>query len=151
MAQPTIHQGLFKWQINSHRTPQTCISKYITNLLIRYGDISIIFYLHPAYCVAHHYDYTLHCSWCLGDAMSQGISSHGNDLVLQKCVSLSGRVDNGINVSSGSLIARFMGPTLGPSGADRTRVGRMLAPWTLLSGIPMKLGPVTRRIDCVSN
>ena len=33
-----------------------------------------------------------------------------------------------------SLIARFMGPTWGPSGADRTHVGPMLAPWTLLSG-----------------
>ena len=27
-----------------------------------------------------------------------------------------------------------MGPTLGPSGADRTQVGSMLVPWTLLSG-----------------
>ena len=33
------------------------------------------------------------------------------------------------------LVARFMGPTWGPSGADRTQVGPMLAPWTLLSGI----------------
>ena len=32
-----------------------------------------------------------------------------------------------------SLIARFMGPTWGPSWADRTQVGPMLAPWTLLS------------------
>ena len=32
------------------------------------------------------------------------------------------------------LIARFMGPTWGPSGADRTQVGPMLAAWTLLSG-----------------
>ena len=32
----------------------------------------------------------------------------------------------------GTLIARFMGPTWGPSGADRTQVGPMLAPWTLL-------------------
>ena len=31
-------------------------------------------------------------------------------------------------------IARFMGPIWGPSGADRTQVGPMLAPWTLLSG-----------------
>ena len=31
-------------------------------------------------------------------------------------------------------IARFMGPTWGPSGADRTQVGPMLAPWILLSG-----------------
>ena len=34
-----------------------------------------------------------------------------------------------------SLIARFLGPTWGPSGADRTQVGSMLAPWTLLSGL----------------
>ena len=33
------------------------------------------------------------------------------------------------------LIARFMGPTWGPPGDDRTQVGPMLAPWTLLSGI----------------
>ena len=33
-----------------------------------------------------------------------------------------------------TLIARFMGPTWGPSGADRAQVGPMLAPWTLLSG-----------------
>ena len=35
----------------------------------------------------------------------------------------------------GSLIARFMGLTWGPSRADRTHVGPMLAPWTLLSGV----------------
>ena len=33
-----------------------------------------------------------------------------------------------------SLIARFMAPTWGPSGANRAQVGPMLAPWTLLSG-----------------
>ena len=33
-----------------------------------------------------------------------------------------------------TLIARFMRPTWGPSGADRIQVGPMLAPWTLLSG-----------------
>ena len=32
------------------------------------------------------------------------------------------------------LITRFMGPTWGLSGADRTHVGPMLAPWALLSG-----------------
>ena len=31
-------------------------------------------------------------------------------------------------------IARFMGPTWGPHGADRTQVGHMLGPWALLSG-----------------
>ena len=34
-----------------------------------------------------------------------------------------------------SLIARFMGPTWGPSRADRTQVGPMLAPWNLQSGM----------------
>ena len=34
-----------------------------------------------------------------------------------------------------SLIARLMWPTWGPSGADMTQVGPMLAPWTLLSGM----------------
>ena len=32
-------------------------------------------------------------------------------------------------------IASFMGPSWGPSGAVRTQVGPMLAPWTLLSGL----------------
>ena len=31
-----------------------------------------------------------------------------------------------------SLIAKFMGPTWGPSGADRTQLGPMLTSWTLL-------------------
>ena len=34
-----------------------------------------------------------------------------------------------------SLITRFMGPTWCLSGAERTQVGPMLAPWTLLSGV----------------
>ena len=34
-----------------------------------------------------------------------------------------------------ALITRFMGPIWGPSGSDRTQVGPMLAPWTLLSGL----------------
>ena len=33
-----------------------------------------------------------------------------------------------------TLIARFMGPTWGPTGTDRTQVGPMLAPWIFLSG-----------------
>ena len=35
---------------------------------------------------------------------------------------------------SHALIARFPVPIWGPYGADRTQVGPMLAPWTLLSG-----------------
>ena len=40
-----------------------------------------------------------------------------------------------ISILASSLIARFMGPTWGPSGADKTQVCLMLAPWTLLSGL----------------
>ena len=34
-----------------------------------------------------------------------------------------------------TLIARFMRPTWGPTVADRTHLGPMLAPWSLLSGL----------------
>ena len=36
-------------------------------------------------------------------------------------------------------IAKFMGPTWGPPGSCRTRMGAMLAPWTLLSGAACSL------------
>ena len=38
------------------------------------------------------------------------------------------------NIWKHTLIAKFVGPTRGPPGADRTQVGPMLASWTLLSG-----------------
>ena len=38
-----------------------------------------------------------------------------------------------ISITLDTLIARFMGPTWGPSGADRTQVGPMLVPRVLLS------------------
>ena len=40
-----------------------------------------------------------------------------------------------INTEMVSQIAKFMGPTVGPSGSCRPQMGPMLAPWTLLSGI----------------
>ena len=39
------------------------------------------------------------------------------------------------NSKANFLIVRFVGPTWGPSGADRTQVGPMLVPRTLLSGL----------------
>ena len=41
--------------------------------------------------------------------------------------------DEGLQKKKWSLIAMFMGPTWGPSGADRTQMDPMWAPWTLLS------------------
>ena len=51
-----------------------------------------------------------------------------------------------------SLIARFMGPTWGLSGDDRTQVGPMFVPWTLLSGIVRMyhFGPTTAQICWVN-
>ena len=53
--------------------------------------------------------------------------------LIQICWSFIGCFNIGVALMV-TLIARFMGPTWGPSGADRTQVGPMLAPWTLLSG-----------------
>ena len=54
-----------------------------------------------------------------------------------------------------TLIARFIRPTWGPSGADRTQVGPMLAPWTLLSGYAWSrcgtLQPCKNVIICASD
>ena len=48
------------------------------------------------------------------------------------CRSIIARYLKGCRVSQ---IARFIGPAWGPSGMDRTQVGPMLAPWTVLSGM----------------
>ena len=48
-------------------------------------------------------------------------------------------------------IPRFMGPTWGPSGADRTQVDPMWAPWTLLSGPIFLLLFKRRRITSMWN
>ena len=52
----------------------------------------------------------------------------------KKRVNVINAFDNTICCFNHPLIVRFVGPTWGPYGADRTQVGPMLAPWTLLSG-----------------
>ena len=59
-----------------------------------------------------------------------------------------GQTDS-ISLPTTALIVMFMGPTWGPSGADRTQVGPMLAPLTLLSGW-LSLCIVTHRMWCGS-
>ena len=49
-------------------------------------------------------------------------------------------------ISKLSLIAKFRGPTWGPSGADRTQVCPMLAPWTLFSGMFKRWHEINRVI-----
>ena len=47
-----------------------------------------------------------------------------------------------------TLIARLMGPTWFPPGADRSQVGPMLTPWTLLSrNIVVSIAFI--RIECI--
>ena len=46
-------------------------------------------------------------------------------------------IANALDLRLSSQIARFMGPTWGPSGSCRPQVGPMLAPWTLLSGLAL--------------
>ena len=50
---------------------------------------------------------------------------------LRVCYSEAGNlhVVSNMDVCMPTLIARFMGPTWGPSGTDRTQVGPMLTPW----------------------
>ena len=55
-------------------------------------------------------------------------------LVLNITSFFTNTTSNSLWVQKLTLKARFMGPTWGPSGADRTQVGHMLAPWILLSG-----------------
>ena len=82
----------------------------------------------------HGFDNTLLLAWlacaqrfapCI-NYMYFTVSLHSTDLA----------PTNGIHsiVTIITLIARLMGPTWDPSGADMTQVGPMLAPWTLLSG-----------------
>ena len=62
---------------------------------------------------------------------------------------------------SPSLIARFMGPTWGPSGANRAQMGPMLAPWTSALTITLAntnfgtyfkldMGPFWQHLDCIN-
>ena len=54
--------------------------------------------------------------------------------ILERCRLVNSSLPQQFKLRITTLIARFLGPTWGPSGADRTQMGPMLAPWTLLSG-----------------
>ena len=65
-------------------------------------------------------------------------NQHLNYSQIQRCQDICNHTavyccDSAFFVTMVSLIASFMGPIWGPSGADRTQVGPMLAPWILLS------------------
>ena len=66
--------------------------------------------------------------WVPGCYLCLSLITVSKEILIKKCRNM---FHLGHNTT---LIARFMGPTRGPSGADRTQVGPMLAPWTLLTG-----------------
>ena len=73
----------------------------------------------------------------VGSHRGQVVVSFRGSVANRRCISSpcgQHRVaaDWSITASTTSQIAMFMGPTWDPSGADRTQVGPMLAPWTLL-------------------
>ena len=65
-------------------------------------------------------------------SFSQELQGVGVILACLECILHQSLLPTQIRLTT--LIARFMGPTRGLSGASRTQVGHMLAPWTLLSG-----------------
>ena len=85
--------------------------------------------------ICHHMILLGHSEW-----MTQNHSvSNDWSIVLYYCVVLewlnNKKMNWYIHNRKLSLIARFMGPTWGPPGADRTQEGPMLAPWIWLSGV----------------
>ena len=92
--------------------------KYVLCVITNIGCI----YGHPC-----HYFFIYKVRGCGSEHASKHRAEFGN------CVSLWW--DTGTQPNRGRpLIARFMGPTWGPSWADRTQVGLMLAPWTCYLG-----------------
>ena len=83
--------------------------------------------------------HTLHLAWIL--TMT---SAHANYVVPFPCIQKE---------PYETLIARYMGPTWGPLGSDRTLVGPMLAPWTLLSGeflLELWIAPTSHLVGLVA-
>ena len=118
---------------------------YVCNYMLSFYDIceciliglyktSIPFYMFYKDC-----KYSV-CYYAFGNlGISQYIKLSHNTLLhteLPLNMSTNHRPDAELTYNTQYLlqIARFMGPTWGPSGANRTQVGPMLAPWTSLSG-----------------
>ena len=57
--------------------------------------------------------------------------------IYRKIFTMQRNMENTAMQQYAGMIAKFMRPSWGPTGADRAQVGPMLAPWTLLSGLPL--------------
>ena len=84
-------------------------------------------------------DVFYYCWWlCTGDVTvisSPNIKLHTTRMTLHMHVDMTPKLKGSQEIRSEiTLIARVMGPTWVPPGADRTHVGPMWATWTLLSG-----------------
>ena len=79
-----------------------------------------------AACFCHHHQ----SYWCIHGL--NGNVMRGTWVCMTKCYF---GISSPKTYHKASLIARLMGPTWGPPGADKTQARPMMAPWALLSGI----------------
>ena len=125
------------WQTFASFSRSFWMMSYGSQLMLGF-HICIIYWLSHACAAFQVYSFTIYHN------------THGSYLVtmtqtrkmLSICLSLDVLSFKGIKSETNvnhfwrkdTLIARFMGPTWDPSGADRTQVGPMSAPWTLQFG-----------------
>ena len=137
--QPTKNKqkhGIFMWikymnNINQHHGMMN------SNLTDNWHCFHCIILLQCLFCSIHIW--TVQC-WSQRPVCKQWVFVSASDLYTRLSrgftQTLTARCHAGWNstrsryYSTRPRIARFMGPTGGPSGADRTQVGPMLAPWT---------------------
>ena len=71
------------------------------------------------------------------------INNEHDSRTFDTCTDLQTKYSQSHFCAIATLMARLMGPTWDPPGADTTQVGPMLAPWTLLSGQLIQLAKFT--------
>ena len=99
---------------------------YITCLYFKHGYIRLSNLFIICY-VTRRYRY-----WRMGGNQGDNCLNKSSIVSVSKCCCFF--INVGISKHEHTLIAKFVGPTWGLPGADRTQVGPMLATWTLLSG-----------------
>ena len=122
-----------------------------------YIYICVISTFHHCYTLVNNVQNTIHCKYSFSITFEKRYTLHSSPISCAQfkplcfliqiilhlpCGTILDRVwdvfikshrNVAASIRTSALIAMFMGPTWGPSGADRTQVGPLLAPWTLLS------------------
>ena len=124
---------------------KACLSlKFIFNVWSQWRHMSVTglsshqqldyFFFTACQAKKNIYHYSILLALCEGNPLVTGGFPHKVPVTRKAfpCQDVIMDDSNMLNVQT--LIARFMGPTLGSPGDDRTQVGPMLATWTLLLG-----------------